>query len=127
MPGVNVVQLGGPGNQASVFIRGTNSEDVLVLLDGVPVNNPANANGAFDFGQYELADIERVEIIRGAMSGLYGSNAIGGVINIITKRGTKPSNVTITAAGGYPAQAQTNVTLSGVAGKFDYALTRRNR
>ncbi len=123
VPGVNVVQLGGPGNQASVFIRGTNSEDVLVLLDGVPVNNPANANGAFDFGQYELADIERVEIVRGAMSGLYGSNAIGGVINIITKRGTKPSNVTITAAGGYPAQAQTNVTVSGVAGKFDYALT----
>ena len=123
VPGVNVVQLGGPGNQASVFIRGTNSEDVLVLLDGVPVNNPANANGGFDFGQYVLADIERVEIIRGTMSGLYGSNAIGGVINIITKRGTKPNQATITAAGGYPAQAQTSATLSGVAGKFDYALS----
>jgi len=123
VPGVNVVQLGGPGNQASVFIRGTNSEDVLVLLDGVPVNDPATANGAFDFGQFVLADIERVEIVRGAMSGLYGSNAIGGVINIITKRGTKPNQATITAAGGYPAQAQTSATLSGVTGKFDYALT----
>jgi vitamin B12 transporter len=123
VPGVNLVQLGGPGNQASVFIRGTNSEDVLVLLDGVPVNDPANANGAFDFGQYELSDIERVEIVRGAMSGLYGSHAIGGVINIITKRGTKPSQATVTVAGGYPAQAQASATLSGVVGKFDYALS----
>ncbi|MBB5373134.1 TonB-dependent receptor plug domain-containing protein [Acidocella aromatica] len=123
VPGLNVVQLGGPGNQASVFIRGTNSEDVLVLLDGVPVNDPANANGAFDFGQFQIPDIERVEVVRGAMSGLYGSHAIGGVINIITKRGTKPSQATISVAGGYPAQAQASATISGVTGNFDYSLS----
>ena len=80
IPGVNMVQSGGPGNQASLFIRGTNSEDVLVLLDGVPVNDPANPNGAFNFGVFTLADVERIEVVRGPMSGLYGAGAIGGGI-----------------------------------------------
>ena len=106
VPGLGVVQTGGPGGQASVFIRGTNSEDVLVLLDGVPVNDPSDPNGAFNFGDYTLSDIERIEIVRGPMSGLYGSNAIGGVINIITLQGAGAPKVSITAAGGYPAQGQ---------------------
>ena len=88
VPGLGVVQSGGPGNAASVFIRGTDSEDVLVLLDGVPVNDPSSSNGAFNFGDYTLSDIARIEVVRGPMSGMYGSNAIGGVINIITIRGS---------------------------------------
>ncbi len=124
LPGVNLVQAGGPGNQASLFVRGTSSEDVLVLMDGVPVNDPANPNGAFNFGIVSLADIERIEIVRGPMSGLYGSNAIGGVVNIITRRGNPgPTQASITVAGGYPAQGQGSAAISGVAGKFDYALS----
>jgi vitamin B12 transporter len=123
VPGLGVVQTGGPGGQASVFIRGTNSEDVLVLLDGVPVNDPSDPNGAFNFGDYTLSDIERIEIVRGPMSGLYGSNAIGGVINIITLQGAGAPKVSITAAGGYPAQGQGSATISGSTGKFDYALS----
>ena len=124
LPGMNLVQSGGPGNAASLFVRGTNSEDVLVLMDGVPVNDPANPNGAFNFGIVSLADIERIEIVRGPMSGLYGSSAIGGVVNIITKRGNPgPAQASITVAGGYPAQGQGSATISGVAGKFDYALS----
>ena len=123
VPGVHMVQSGGPGNVASIFIRGTNSEDVLVLLDGVPVNDPANANGAFNFGVFTLADIERIEIVRGPMSGLYGSNAIGGVVNIITIRGNPQTQASITAAGGYPAQGQGSASLSGISGKFDYAVS----
>ncbi len=123
VPGLGVVQTGGPGGQASVFIRGTNSEDVLVLLDGVPVNDPSGPNGAFNFGNYTLSDIERIEVVRGPMSGLYGSNAIGGVINIITLRGSGKPTLSVTAAGGYPAQGQGSATISGSSGKFDYALS----
>ena len=124
LPGVNLVQSGGPGNATSLFVRGTNSEDVLVLMDGVPVNDPANPNGAFNFGIVSLADVERIEIVRGPMSGLYGSSAIGGVVNIITKRGNPgPTQADISVAGGYPAQGQGSATVSGTSGKFDYALS----
>ncbi len=123
VPGLGVVQSGGPGGAASVFIRGTNSEDVLVLLDGVPVNDPSDANGAFNFGDVTLSDIERIEVVRGAMSGLYGSNAIGGVINLITLRGSGKPKASIELAGGFPGQGQAHATISGSTGKFDYALS----
>lgn len=123
VPGLGVVQSGGPGGQASVFIRGTDSEDVLVLLDGVPVNDPSDPNGAFNFGDYTLSDIARIEVVRGPMSGLYGSNAIGGVINIITVRGSGAPKVDFSLGGGWPAQGQGGATISGATGKFDYALT----
>jgi len=80
VPGLNVVQTGGPGGQTSVFIRGTNSNHVKVLVDGIDVSDPSNPNGSFDFGQLLTGDIERIEILRGPQSGLYGSDAIGGVI-----------------------------------------------
>jgi vitamin B12 transporter len=123
VPGLNVVQSGGPGNVASVFIQGSNSEDVLVLLDGVPVNDPSTPNGAFNFGIYSLQDIARIEVVRGPMSGLYGSGAIGGVIDIITKRGTPQTHASLTAAGGWPAQGQGSASISGMIGHLDYALT----
>jgi vitamin B12 transporter len=95
---------------------------VLVLLDGVPVNDPSDANGAFNFGDYTLDDIERIEVVRGPMSGLYGSNAIGGVINIVTVRGAGKPKARFMVAGGWPAQGQGSVAISGAAQKFDYAL-----
>jgi vitamin B12 transporter len=122
VPGLGVVQSGGPGGQASVFIRGTASNDVLVLLNGAPINDPSQANGAFNFGDYTLSDIERIEVVRGPMSGLYGSNAIGGVINIITLQGSGKPKLSVEAAGGFPAQGQASAILSGKSGKFDYAI-----
>jgi vitamin B12 transporter len=83
-PGLNVVQSGGPGGQASVFVRGTNSNHVKVLIDGIDVSDPSTPTGAFDFGPVLTADIARVEVLRGPQSGLYGSDAIGGVINVVT-------------------------------------------
>ena len=88
VPGLRVSPSGGPGGNASVFIRGTNSDQVLVLRDGMPINDAADPSGAFNFGVDTLADVERIEVIRGPMAALYGSGAIGGVINLITRRGT---------------------------------------
>ena len=121
--GLGVVQAGGPGGQTSVFIRGTNSEDVLVLIDGVPANDASDPNGAFDFGQDLLNGVDRIEIIRGPLSGLYGSNAIGGVINIITQQGSGKPHLDVTAAGGFPGQGKGNATLSGSSAGLDYMLS----
>jgi len=123
VPGVNVVQSGGPGGNASVFIRGTNSDQVLVLRDGFPINDAADASGAFNFGIDTLADVERVEVVRGPMASLYGSGAIGGVINIITRQGEQEGvHFDTSIAGGYPANVIGDVALTGINGPLDYAL-----
>jgi vitamin B12 transporter len=123
VPGLGIVQSGGPGGQTSVFIRGTNSEDVLVLQDGVPVNDPADPNGAFNFGEDMLAGLERIEIIRGPLSGLYGSGAIGGVINFVSVQGSGKPKADITIAGGFQARGQGSATVSGASGALDYAIS----
>ncbi len=87
VPGLDVVHSGGPGGSASVFIRGAKSEHTLVLIDGVEMNNPVTPGRTFDFANLSVDNIERIEILEGPQSTLYGSDAIGGVINIITKRG----------------------------------------
>ena len=87
-PGLSFSQSGTRGKTTSLFTRGTNSNQTLVLVDGVRANSPQD--GRFDFGQIPVENIERVEVVRGAASALYGSDAIGGVINIITRRGTGP-------------------------------------
>jgi vitamin B12 transporter len=123
VPGLHVSASGGPGGNASVFIRGTNSDHVLVLRDGMPINDAAESSGAFNFGVDTLADVGRIEIIRGPMAALYGSGAIGGVINLITRRGTEPGiHWEGDLSGGYPAQIRGSLMASGVDGPFDYAL-----
>jgi len=128
VPGVHVSQSGPLGGQASVFIRGANSNHVLVLRDGMPITDASEATGAFNFGTDTLSDIERIEIIRGPMAALYGSGAIGGVINLISRRGTEPGiHWTGDLAGGYPALIRGSVTASGVEGPIDFALTAESQ
>jgi vitamin B12 transporter len=89
IPGMVVEQAGGRGSVASVFTRGAKPNFTLVLLDGVRLNDPTNTRGgSFDFATLSLDDIDRVEIIRSPSSAIYGSDAVGGVINIITRKGT---------------------------------------
>lgn len=124
IPGLRVVQSGGPGGDASVFIRGTNSDHVLVLQDGMPINDASGSGAAFNFGVDTLSDIERIEVVRGPMAAVYGANAIGGVINLITRKGTQPGvHFTGDLAGGYPAQVRGTVNMSGLTGPWDYAAT----
>ena len=122
VPGIDVVQTGGPGGQTSVFMRGTNANHVKVLIDGIDVGNPSITNGAFDFGHLLTGDIERIEVLRGPQSGLYGSDAIGGVISITTKKGEGPPKVTAMAEGGSFGTFNQTLGVSGSQDNFDYAF-----
>ena len=87
-PGIAVARTGPPGTVDSVFLRGADSSQTLVLVDGIRVNN--SFNNGFDFSQLSVDNIERIEILRGPQSTLYGSEAMGGVVNIVTRSGDGP-------------------------------------
>jgi len=122
VPGLNIAQYGGSGGLAEVYIRGTNSNHVKVLIDGIDVTDPSSSNAIFDFGQLLTGDIERIEVLRGPQSGLYGSDAIGGVISITTKSGSGPPKVTASFEGGSFGTTNERVGLSGSQGDFNYAF-----
>jgi vitamin B12 transporter len=120
VPGLNVVQAGSPGGTASVFIRGTNANHTKVLVDGIDVSDPSSTDGSFDFSQLLATDIDRVEVLRGPQSGLYGSEAIGGVINIITKTGNGPPKATAGVEGGSFGTFNQTAGISGSLARFNY-------
>ena len=96
VPGLDVVQNGSLGTTSNVFIRGAESDQTLVLIDGVEVNSVTL--GSFDFSNLTTDNIDRIEVLRGGGGTLYGSQAIGGVIQIITKKGEGPPTMTISGA-----------------------------
>ena len=82
--GINLSQSGSVGQQTSVFMRGTNSNHVLVLLNGIPINDQSKTSGQYDFGQDFMYNISQVEIYKGSSGAHFGSDAIGGAINFVT-------------------------------------------
>lgn len=124
LPGLSLTQNGSFGGIATVRIRGMRSEHTLVLLDGVEVNDPSGTGGAFDFATLDLNDVERIEVLRGAQSTLYGSDAIGGVVNIITKRGTE-DGIHLSGHAEYGAYDtyRAGGTLSGRDERFDFRVS----
>lgn len=111
LPGVHVSQSGGPSGVSQIRIRGAEGNHTLVLIDGVEAN--VTSNGEFDFSDLMTEDIERIEVIRGGHSGIYGSKAIGGVVNIITKSGRGPITATAVVEGGSFKTRGGAVRLSG--------------
>ena len=83
---IAMTQNGGPGKTTSMFVRGMNTNQMLVLIDGVRYNNVTGSNGAAQYSQIMLSNVEQIEIIKGAQSGVWGADASGGVINVITSR-----------------------------------------
>jgi vitamin B12 transporter len=122
VPGVNVVQTGGAGGLTSVFIRGTNSNHTKVLIDGIDVSDPSSANRSYNFGLLTAFDLDRVEVLRGPQSGLYGSDALGGVVVIYSKKGEGPLKVEALTEGGSFGTFNQAVAARGSSGGFNYAF-----
>jgi vitamin B12 transporter len=110
VPGLSVTQTGSRGGLTSVFPRGGNANFNLVLVDGVPVNN---AGGAFDFSDLTTDNVERIEILRGPQSAIYGANAIGSVIQLFTRRGRGPLQADVSLTGGSFDTVEAHASLGG--------------
>jgi vitamin B12 transporter len=119
VPGLNVVQTGGPGGKTSLFMRGTNSNHTKVLIDGIDANDPSQ-DGVFDFGEVLTSDIAQVEVLRGPQSSLYGSDALGGVVNIVTKQGEGPPQFRGMLEGGSFETFNQSASLSGSTSRLHY-------
>jgi vitamin B12 transporter len=113
VPGLDVVQQGPMGSLTSVFMRGASSQGTKVLIDGMPANDPSNASRMYDFSTLTTDNVERIEVLRGPQSTLYGSDAVGGVVNIVTKRGEGPTSVRTDLMGGSYGTARETLNVSG--------------
>ncbi|MBF0587121.1 TonB-dependent receptor [Prosthecochloris sp. N3] len=119
--GINVVSNGGIGANSSVFIRGADSKYTLLLVDGVPMNDPTGIGRAANFSHLTVDNIERIEIVRGPVSTLYG-NAAAGAINVITKKGTGSPEVHMGAEGGSYGTWKVYGGARGAENGFDYSM-----
>lgn len=120
--GVSIIQNGPPGAAASVFIRGANSEHTLILMDGVELNDPISPSRSFDLAHLTLDNVERIEILRGPQSTLYGSDALGGVVNIITKKGQGKPKFSLSSVAGSYGTIITSAGINGSTERMQYSL-----
>ncbi len=120
VPAAVVVQTGSFGGQASLFLRGGQSNYVKVLVDGVPVNQPG---GSYDFANLTADNVERIEVVRGPASVLYGSDAVAGVVQIFTRDGAGPKHASLAASGGTYGSAGLDATLSGGDERASYGVS----
>ncbi len=121
--GVNLSRTGGVGGQSSIRMRGTNPGQTLVLIDGIRVSDTAGIENSFDFSTLMINDIERIEVLKGNQSSLYGSDAIGGVINIITHKRTTGIGGNGFLEGGSFGTVHGGASVNGGTDKFSYGLS----
>jgi len=123
-PGLDVRRTGGAGSQTSLFIRGANSGQTQLRLDGIKLNDPADPSRSPSIiAQLPALAVGQVEVLRGPQSGLYGSDAIGGVVNVSTRRGQGPPSARFWAEGGSYDTYRTGASFSGGDQTFDYAVS----
>jgi vitamin B12 transporter len=120
VPGLSVVQSGAPGQLTSVFTRGLRSEHTQVLLDGIPVNQ--GLQGAFNFADLTIDDLDHIEVVRGPQSTLYGPRALAGAIQIFTKRGEDSPTFMFSAEGGSYGTFREAFESEGKIEQLDYSL-----
>ncbi len=120
VPGLSVVQTGVPGQLTSVFTRGLKSEHTQVLIDGIPINQ--GLAGLFNFADLTIDNIDRIEVVRGPQSTLYGPRGLAGVIQIFTKQGSGPPSGSVSAEGGSYGTFRETLQTSGSWQQFDYSL-----
>ncbi len=123
MAGVTLAQSGSFGGVTSLFLRGGESKYVKVLIDGVPVNDPG---GAFDFGSLTIDNVDRIEVVRGPASVLYGADAVTGVVQIFTRRGRGDVRAIVSGRGGTYGSSDADAGVAGgiANGDFSLALAR---
>ena len=121
-PGVVVTRNGGPGQTTALNIRGAESAQTVVLIDGVKVNDPSNVSAGYDFANLITGDVSRIEVLRGPQSTLYGSEAIGGVVNVITNDATRPLQGDAQAEGGSYGTAYVRGGIGGKDGAATFRL-----
>jgi vitamin B12 transporter len=120
VPGLAVVQTGTPGQLTSVFMRGLPSQDMQVLLDGIPINQ--GLAGQFDFANLTTDNFDRIEIVRGPQSTIYGPRALAGVVQIFTKRGEGTPGITVSEEGGTYDTFRETLQSDGKIDIFDYSI-----
>jgi len=123
VPGLDITETGGPGASTAIRLRGANAGQTLVLVDGVRVNDPGGASGEFDPAIIAPGLIDRIEVLRGPQSALYGSDAIGGVINIITKKGRGQPTYSVAIEGGSYGTMSAVGSIAGAPGPWSYAFS----
>jgi vitamin B12 transporter len=119
IPGITVVATNAFGSQTSLFLRGGESDYVKVLIDGVPQNLPG---GAYDFANLTTDNVERIEVVRGPASVLYGSDAVTGVVQIFTRDGRGAAHAGVAVTGGTYGSSAVDATLTGGGERAGYAL-----
>ncbi|CAN7331287.1 TonB-dependent receptor [Phenylobacterium sp. LjRoot219] len=122
-PGVSFSRNGGVGGTTNVYIRGAEPGQTVVLIDGVKLNDPSTTDAGFNFGHMLVGDIARVEILRGPQSVLWGSQAIGGVINLLTAVPTEPFETSLLAEGGSNDWAYGRAALGGKSERVSWRAT----
>lgn len=120
--GLDVVRTGPAGSVTSVFLRGANSQHTKVLLNGIPLNEPSGPSRGFDFSTLSLDNVERIEVLQGPQSPLYGSDAVGGVINIVTLRGRDAPGAGGSLMGGSFGTHRESGYARGAGEHHDYAV-----
>ncbi|MGB8694938.1 MAG: TonB-dependent receptor plug domain-containing protein, partial [Steroidobacteraceae bacterium] len=120
-PGLTIVRNGGVGQTTSIGMRGALTGQTLMLIDGVRINDPSAPDGSAILADLLVNNVERIEVLRGPQSTLYGSDAIGGVVNILSQRGgTGPGQLSASAEAGSLASYRGNITAHGTDGAVEY-------